>query len=290
MKHAYLILAHGEFENELINLVQMIDFKDNDIYIHLDIRSSINPMNIISSVKKSNCKFIDRKRVSWGGFSIIDAEMRLFKNACANGQYRYFHILSGLDLPVQSQEYIHEYMEQHDGEEFLQLIHFPDSEHPEMRYSQYHLLQDSLIGKKRNIWKYLDFSSCYLQKYIGICRFKNTTMQAASQWMSITNDCLQYILEHSEYILQQFRWTYCCDEYFIPTILYHSEFFSHISHKGNLRYINFVWYSKHDLSPKVLTTSDIKDLSHPDVLFARKFILPESNLLIKQIKDRINNV
>lgn len=289
MKHAYLILAHGKYEKELLTLVHMIDHVDNDIYIHLDKRSSIHVNNILNMITKSRCFFIDRKKISWGGFSIIDAEMRLLEKAYKSGQYRYYHILSGLDLPVKSQDYIHSYMEKHDGEEFIKLVYFPHNEHPEMRYSQFHFLQDRLIGKERNIWKYIDFSSCYVQKFLGIKRFQDQKMCAGSQWMSITNDCVCYILEHSESILKQYKWTYCCDEYFIPTTIFDSVFYSNISDKGNLRYIVFTWFSKHDLSPKVLTEYDFDSINMPDILFARKFLLPESSLLISDLQSEFDN-
>lgn len=66
-----------------------------------------------------------------------------------------------------------------------------------MRYEQYHLLQDSLIGKKRDVWECIDFASCYIQKYIGIRRFKNQDMLFTSQWFSITDELASYLVSQA---------------------------------------------------------------------------------------------
>ena len=40
-KHAYLILAHSQF-NQLAFLVSLLDYQDNDIFIHIDKKSDID--------------------------------------------------------------------------------------------------------------------------------------------------------------------------------------------------------------------------------------------------------
>ena len=43
--------------------------------------------------------------VRWGDFSQVECELALFKQA-AIGRYDYYHLLSGVDLPIKSAEYI----------------------------------------------------------------------------------------------------------------------------------------------------------------------------------------
>lgn len=47
MKHAYLIMAHNEWEllNKLINA---LDYSDNDIYLHIDKKSKFDREYIVS--------------------------------------------------------------------------------------------------------------------------------------------------------------------------------------------------------------------------------------------------
>lgn len=58
-------------------------------------------------------------KVYWGNISQIKAEYLLFETALANGPYAYYHLLSGTDLPIQKQEYIHNFCARHTGKEFV---------------------------------------------------------------------------------------------------------------------------------------------------------------------------
>ena len=57
MKHAYLILAHNNF-NQLKKLINLLDDIDNDIFIHIDEKSNINLKQLELNTKFSNVKFI----------------------------------------------------------------------------------------------------------------------------------------------------------------------------------------------------------------------------------------
>ncbi|MFR5148689.1 MAG: hypothetical protein ACLTER_03510 [Ruminococcus sp.] len=71
MKNAYCILAHNE-PNVLKNLVSLLDDKNNDIYIHLDKKSScFDEKDITETVKASNIVFIPRRNIGWGGMNMI---------------------------------------------------------------------------------------------------------------------------------------------------------------------------------------------------------------------------
>lgn len=55
--------------------------------------------------------FFVKKRmdIRWGDISSIKLEFKLFRMAYENGPYMYYHLLSGVDLPIKSQDYIHEF-------------------------------------------------------------------------------------------------------------------------------------------------------------------------------------
>ena len=44
MKHAYLIIAHQNWE-QLKTLIGMLDYIDNDIYIHIDKKAKACPVD-----------------------------------------------------------------------------------------------------------------------------------------------------------------------------------------------------------------------------------------------------
>ena len=65
-------------------------------------------------MKYSHCKFCERVDVRWGNVSLIQAEMNLFELA-SQVEHAYYHLISGIDLPLHSQNYIHKYF---DGKNF----------------------------------------------------------------------------------------------------------------------------------------------------------------------------
>ena len=103
-------MAHNNFYI-LERLVKLIDDKRNDIYIHIDKKAGYFDYNYFSNLcKESKVIYIKRKRIYWGGYSQIQCELDLLKAATKN-KYTYYHLLSGVDLPIKNQDYIHEFFE-----------------------------------------------------------------------------------------------------------------------------------------------------------------------------------
>ena len=63
---AYLIMAHKE-PDLLRSLIQCLDSKKHDIFIHIDKKSQINLEDICDCVNESNVFVFKEKNVSWGG-------------------------------------------------------------------------------------------------------------------------------------------------------------------------------------------------------------------------------
>ena len=119
IKHAYLIMAHGKFQ-QLIILLKMLDSAHNDIFLHIDKKVKDFPkQEIAESVSLSKLYFVNRIDVNWGAFSQIDCELLLLEQAVKNGDYQYIHLLSGADLPIKSQEYIIQFYQENNGKEFI---------------------------------------------------------------------------------------------------------------------------------------------------------------------------
>lgn len=117
MRFAYLIMAHNEPELFGI-LMNLLDDERNDIYVHIDKKADISLFDKFK-LKRSRLYFIDRMSVYWGDESQVKAEFALLRAAQSNGDYDYYHLLSGVDLPLKSQDYIHQFFEEHRGKEFV---------------------------------------------------------------------------------------------------------------------------------------------------------------------------
>lgn len=91
--------------------MQLIDDERNDIYIHADRNAiGLDVSEIKSYVKKSKIYFIKRYKIYWGTNSITKAEIKLLKTAIKMGGYSYYHFLSGADLPIKTQNQIHNFL------------------------------------------------------------------------------------------------------------------------------------------------------------------------------------
>lgn len=135
MKHAYLIIAHTEFKL-LENLISILDYPYNDIFVHIDKK-----VEYTIQYKPHHSKLIvvsdeNRCNVVWGEDSQIHCELVLYRLAYETEKYDYFHLLSGIDMPLKSQEFIHNFFEQHKGTEFIGLM--PNAWRTETKLMYYH--------------------------------------------------------------------------------------------------------------------------------------------------------
>lgn len=72
-----------------------------------------------ASINKAGIFFVPRISVTWGGYSQIACELGLLNAAVGKGRYTYYHLLSGQDLPIKSQDRIHSFFDSCGGKEFV---------------------------------------------------------------------------------------------------------------------------------------------------------------------------
>lgn len=288
MKHAYMIIAHNEFDI-LEKLVQLLDDPRNDLYIHIDKKVRHFPFDYYRNiVKHSRITFVHRRDVRWGDYSMIQCELTLLK-AALKGNYQYYHLLSGVDLPLKSNDVIHSFFRQNAGKEF---VHFcTDEEALRVRYrvEQYHFMRLRSDPNRFTrpfsirLMNYL----LYFQKIIGYKRpwDPDRPLAFGANWFSITHELASYIIAQENWISKYFRFTSCADELFLQTLTANSPFKDHLyipertgNYTGCMRYID--WKRG---NPYVFRSSDFQDLIDSHYLFARKF----STKIDPQITEQI---
>lgn len=290
-KHAYLILAHNNFQI-LEKLIRLLDDPRNDIYIHMNKRAkSFNPDLFVKVPKKSRLIFIERRKVDWGAYSQIKAELALIKAAVQTG-YDYYHYISGVDLPLKSQDYIHEFFDCYQGREF---VHF-DRKENFTRYADrikyYHFLQRRPATKIGRIaFRLFHDMTIGVQKLLGINRLKKqeTEFWLGADWFSITDSLARYILSQEAFIDKTFRYTRIGDEIFIQTIVYNSKFREKLynqnfdnNYMACLRKID--WRRG---KPYVWKAKNFDELMNSGFLFARKFEYGHDYEIVDQIYQYI---
>ena len=97
-------------------LINALDDKRNDIVIHIDKKSDMSPDQFYCN--HANMIFIDRIEVNWGGYTQVECEYKLMKEAVKLGKHSYYHLLTGVNYPLWNQDYIHSFFEEKNGKEF----------------------------------------------------------------------------------------------------------------------------------------------------------------------------
>lgn len=228
-RHAYLIICHGNW-NILKYLCILLDDKRNDLYIHVDKKAKYFPKQEIADVVwRSRLVFIPRISVNWGGYSQIQAELNLLAEA-TKGNYRYYHLLSGVDMPLKTQDEIHAFFDQHDGENFL---NFSDNEMRTGKFldrvQYFHFLRD-IMGKKvgviPSILGKVESYSLLIQQILKVNRIRNKEFKfyKGGNWFSITHELALYVLSIESFIRNNFRYTLAADEVFLHTVAMNSSF------------------------------------------------------------------
>lgn len=278
-KHAYLIIAHNNFYI-LEKLLRLLDDERNDIYIHIDKKvREFNFKYFQNICNKSNIKFIKRMKVYWGGYSQVQCELNLLEEALKNN-YEYYHLISGVDLPIKTQSYIHDYFNKNKGTEF---IRFMESGWDYNRVSKVHLINDYCKTNNKFLeLTYMIFNKI-ANKFINKDNYDrskkfNYEFKKGDNWFSITHECAEYILSNKNLIRNMFKYSVCPDEHFIHTLIYNSKFKDKISYTTCLREID--WNRGF---PYVYKSEDYNMLMKSENLFARKF---DSNV-DKKIIDKI---
>lgn len=281
MKHAFLIIAHNNWW-QLKKLIECLDSDTHDIYVHIDKKSKDFDKDYFrNSATKSSLKFYREFEVYWGGFSQVQVEMLLLKQAYENG-YDYYHIISGADLPLKNNEEIDSFFEKNKGKEFILYDEDALKGNPEIsrRAKYYHFLQNyrrRFAEKwKNNFFTFCERVSLVLQIIFGVNRVKNLDWQIkyGSNWVSITDELVQVILDNKDRVTSLFSYTNCADELFIQTIAYNCGFKDHIFHPidnqmANLRCID--WSRGKNGNPYTFRKEDEELLREDSNLFARKF-------------------
>ncbi len=292
-KHAYLLIITGHHK-EVQFLLQILDDPRNDIFIHIDKKDKTANFNTYLNIcKHSKVYFVKRRNVAWGSGAIGTAEMDLLKKAVVNN-YDYYHLLSGTDLPVKSNDFLHNFFNKYNDKIFVECNNFLKNESEwkfNLRFQQYHLFQD-WIGSKNNNLKRLDWTFCLIQKFFRINRTKklHKTIKSGSTWFSIPNNFAHYLVQNYDQIIHFVKYTYCVDEIFIQTWLYNSKFYKNIFHNKNINQYqtNLRFYDFKNGHPRYMNTNDFKKLNKSKFLFARKFDVDKKPFLAKNIKKILN--
>ncbi len=289
-KHAYLILAHKNL-SQLKRLLSLLDDGRNDLYIHIDKKAPFSEKELDGCCRKSSVEFVRRVRVTWGGVSIVKAEMALL-DAATRTRHSYYHLISGLDLPIKPQRVIHDFFDANQGREFLDLWEMQG--HTMNRVKYYTLFPE---GSHFFLTNWLNHAGKFIFKSLGLEMNKGVEFRQGSQWFSITHDFAKYIVDSSDWVNKVFSHSCLCDEIFVPTILQRSPYkgnlyksqcsVGHENTCANMRQID--WGRGSSIRhPWTYTIQDFDLLKSSPCLWARKFDDSVDSRIIDRVAAELN--
>lgn len=134
--------------------------------------------------------------------------------------HSYYHLLSGVDYPLKSQDYIHLFFKNITEANLYSLIKMLLNLDIFIIEFVIIFFQD-IIGRSKGKWLGLCYKIqsilLFLQKQIHVNRLKKYTFSfyKGAQWFSITHNLAEYLLQHKKEIRRIFRWSFCTDEIFL---------------------------------------------------------------------------
>lgn len=267
MQIAYLILAHAQPE-QLGRLAARLAAPGVRLYLHIDANTPDDIHHQMQSVVARvpvQAVWVDRQPCRWGGFSLVQATLRLLRSALADG-CDWMVLLSGQDYPLQTHETIVSRLASGPAG-FIDLRDIRQFD-TRYRYEAFHFEALNGTSADRLLQK--------LQRQLNRMGLRRRLphpikqVHAGSQWWMLGAPACRWLLEFCNShpgVMAFFRRTLVPDEMFFQTLLAHSPLACKLSHDP-LRQI--VW-DEGSWSPRTFAENDLPTLLTSPALFARKF-------------------
>lgn len=292
-KHAYLIIAHQHFDM-LERLVRALDSGEAGFYIHIDRRARGFREERLRQIMKNpdNLHVYRKYKIAWGADTQVRCEMLLLEQAVRGG-YDYYHLLSGVDIPLRRREEIEAFFEDR-TESFVQIREEADNTGTLDRVRYRYPLQN-LIGRPRRnggFWygmlQQFSYECVKLQRMLGMDRTKKAPFAyyRGGNWFSITHELAAYVVARRHEVARFFHHSLTADEMFLQCLACASPCRDRLV-RDNLRLIDWNRTEHDGCSPHTFTMEDWDMLTGSDKLWARKFDPAKDAAVIDALYARI---
>lgn len=293
MKIAIAMLCHKNVE-QINALLRAMAHDDIYFYIHVDKKSGIDRETITGK----NVYVLNKDSsvdIQWGGFGMIEATLRLIETISqATAKFDYIWLMSGQDWPLRSANEIVEYVEQHRGEDFIEIL--PSDESFERGYFKRNDLYYPtwMVSNELHIKivKHLFWLATGGKKSTKIFKRKSKIEKFyyGSQWWllsSQTVNSMTQFLRSNKWFIDYFKNSLVPDESFFQTLYGMIDSVSEV--KPAICFVN--WKSNPN-SPEVLTSDDMNRITEikRSYLVARKFDFCVDSSIVKIIKKEDSRV
>lgn len=286
-KIAFLIAAHTE-PRLLGRLVRALQAPWSHVFVHIDAKADIGLFLHELSDTSGVTLIRDRIRVYWGGWSQVEASLRLMQTAREHDPaFARFVLLSGCCYPLRSNRALHDYLFDDDAEH-IGLVRMPDakSQKPIERLTRWHFEGgDRTGGGKAAVLRLLNRVTFYGPPRDTMTALDGFVPHAGSSWWALTRDTVETILQtiaERPQLTSLFRHSAFPDESFFHTIIANS-----IPRERIAAPLTFADWSPGPERPHPVTEAHLEQLlgadrpceEQPPYFFARKFSARNAHLL-----------
>lgn len=266
MKHAYLIIAHNEFDI-LRLLVESLDDARNDIFVHID--KKVRQLPELSCQHSQLFVLENRVDVRWGHVSQVKCEMTLLEESLKHGPYDYYHLISGTHLPLKSVDELDAFFLGMEGCNVVTGLVKDDEYQETLKIHRINLFlrhyaspRPLLSRTSQFLWKL-----CIAAQRVSHVQVnRGESFYKASNWVSLTEEAVAWIVARKKDILKKYRYTLCGDEFFVPSELMNSPLKDTMRNDDRL-----LKQEMQRANPRVYTLSEWNGLKKTKFLYARKF-------------------
>ena len=302
MKVAFLNLCNADADIVARAAAKLTGHDDLDMYVHVDLKSGIQPFKTALSGIERVYLTEERYKVYWGGFNAIRATVAMMRKALVSSEnYGYFVTLQNYDYPTRSNEHIVRFFEQRQGTEFIRgcPIAFSRDWHYARKYKIYNRRDDDFYLKPHSKPEmYFRYAHMLLKSYRTIFsrgvvhdgRERFELYYGAAQW-AVTRDLADYFIRfydsHEEFNRSMEHIQFPDEEYF-HTIVHNSPFkykcqkYDEPAERWLVNWRN-LHYFEYPGQITVMTEKDFDKIMSEDVLFVRKVRTGISDALLDKI-------
>ena len=256
---AYLILVH-RYPNQFKRLFRAIYHSANYYLVHVDKRSGVGLQTEIQDFLSGfpNTSLLKSENTLWGGYSLVDAELRGIKELLKVGlKWEFFINLSAQDFPLKSQGHIQYFLNRNIGKDFIKVV------------NQSKFRPDTL-SRVQNYT--IEFGNRILRTPFKRPYLRGVTPYIGNQWMILSRKFCEFVSYNPEVerFKRFYRHTFIPDEGFFQSVIMNT------SYKGTIvnddkRTIDWVPIGTIKLRPRNFSFKDAEFLLASKGLFARKF-------------------
>lgn len=272
---AYFILVH-RFPEQFKRLFRAIHDPANHYVIHVDKSSGAAIEADIAAfiAPFANSEMLVSQRALWGGYSLVEAELRgMTQLLAANRDWTHYINLSGQDFPLKSQSFIRAFLNRTKGTEYIRMLD-QQVERPDTMNRLRYLCVEA-FGR-------LFRTGLTRRMPAGVIPYIGT------QWKIVSRAFCDYACHApaARTIKRFYRHSFIADEGFFQTLMMNGA--PHGSIVGDdLRMIDWIPDGDIKLRPRTFTIADATALMTSANLFARKFDMSEDGEILTLLEQHI---